>query len=368
MKIKVSTPLLLTALTHANSVASSKSTKPVLECVQIRADLKTGVTLGATDLDLGLRTYVEDAEVEQPGNVVVPSARLLSIVREVDDDLTVLSATKGILSINTGTSNFELRCETHEEFPELSGFPESVDIEVDAVLLQRVTRRTVFACAKDAGRFAMHGVQISVQDKDLRMVATDGRRLARCEVKLDKAGVRPLETLVGPRALALFDRIQGDGSAGMVEVSVGDRQLHIRFGQSHIVSRLIEGTFPATDGVIPQDPPFEMTARVGDLAAGLRRAALLTTRDATSVEFLLDPDALVIRSRAIEVGRAQAEVPVRYEGEPLRIGFNPAFFQEGLRVMDPAAEVTLGLKDAKSPARLSDEAAYVYVLSPISLE
>ena len=368
MKIRTSTALLLDALGHANSVAASKSPKPVLECVAFHADKSTGVRIEATDLDVGLRLHVEDAEVQKEGSVIVPAARLLAVVREVDDDETDLSSKDGVLTLETGSSKFEIRGEAREEFPALADFPDSVDFEVDAGAFQRMARRTVFACAKDAGRFAMHGVQLTANKDSLRLVATDGRRLAKSELTLDAAAGRSLETLVGPKTLSLFDRIQGDGSPRRVEVVATDRQLHLRFGKAHILSRVIEGTFPVIDSVIPKDPPRRMTATVGELAAGLRRAALLTTRDALSVEFLLDPDVLVIKSRAVEVGRAQVEVPVHYDGDPLRIGFNPVYFQEGLRVMDPAAEVELGLSDAKSPARLSDEAAYVYVLSPIALE
>lgn len=368
MKIRTNTTLLLDGLGHANHVAASKSPKPVLECVALHADKTTGVRLEATDLDVGLRLHLEDAVVEQEGSVIVPAARLLAVAREVDDDETSLSAQDGVLSIETGGSKFEIRGEAREEFPVLSGFPDEVDFQIDAAMLQGMARRTVFACAKDPGRFAMHGVQVTVQGTKICLVATDGRRLARSEAELDAECSKSLETLVGPKTLSLLDRIQGDGTPRKVDVATTDRQLHLRFGKAHLVSRVIEGTFPVTDSVIPKDPPSRMKARVADLAAGLRRASLLTTRDALSVEFVLDPDVLVVKSRAVEVGRAEVQIPVQFDGEPLRIGFNPDYFQEGLRVMDPAAEVELGLSDAKSPARLSDDPSYVYVLSPIALE
>ena len=178
----------------------------------------------------------------------------------------------------------------------------------------------------------------------------------------------PITFIVGPRSLTLLDRILSTGVHVAVELALSDRLLLARSGGVEVSSRLIEGTFPDTGSVIPSEEGNVATLPVGVFAAGLRRASLLATRESQSVEVLLGPEELQIRSRAREVGQAHIELPVKYEGSALRIGLNPLYLQDVLKVMDPASEVSMHLRDERAPVRMSDREGFVYVLSPISLE
>ena len=378
MKISVPTQLLVEGVGHSATVAASKSPKPILECVAVRADDTTGVSLEATDLDVGIRYHLSDASVDEAGSLVVPAGRLLSIVREVDEEETTLEGDAGNLAVDTGRSQFRVRGENVEEFARLPYFPESEAASIPADLLHGLVRRTRFATATDAGRYALHGVLLVITKKSIELVATDGRRLARATAKVKSGIKQDLRVIVGPKGLALLERVLG-ASTGEVEIAVQDRQILFRAGGVLIVSRLIDGTFPAYEDVIPKSTTDEFRVTVADLMAGLRRASLLTTRDALSVELLLDPgDGLdeegersgniTIRSRAVEVGEAKINVPVSYEGAPAKLGFNPVFLQDALKIMDPAAEVTFSFTDAKAPVVMSDGDEYTYVVMPVALE
>ena len=368
MKVTLPTQVLLDAVSHGAAVAATKSPKPVLECIALRADGTTGVRLEATDLDVGIRMHLEDARVDEPGDLVVPAARLLAVVREVDEEEITLQEEDGALVLHTGRSRFRIRSESAEAFVELPYFPtDGSAVTLPGDLLRTMIRRTVFATAKEAGRYALHGVLFRLSGKTLELVATDGRRLARTTRELGATAARDLRVIVGPKGLSLLDRVMS-GETGSVDVALQERQVLFRLGGTLVISRLIDGTFPAYEDVIPSSTTAGFTVGVAEFGAALRRASLLTTRDAQSVQFDVDPDRLTIRSRAPEVGEAQVEVNVAYDGPSHQLGFNPGFLADALKVMDADGEVRFDFTDGKSPGRLSDGDDYVYVVMPISLE
>lgn len=367
MKVSVPTSILVEGVGHAASVAASKSPKPILECIVLRADPNTGVSLEATDLDVGIRFHLDDAQVEEAGVVVVPASRLLAVVREVAEEMTTLTAEDGGLVLSTEGSRFAIRGDDAEDAPDLPYFPEAAAATLSTELVRGMVRRTAFATAKEAGRFALHGVLFKLIGSTVEMVATDGRRLARMTCDMESKASAEVNAIVAPKGLQLLERVI-QGAIGDVELAVHDRQVLFRTGPVLIMSRLIDGSFPSLDGVIPENSKNSFKVPVATLSQGLRRAALMTTRDAMSVEFKIQPEELVIRSRARDVGEAKVEVPIQYDGPQQSIGFNPHFLQDALKVMEPAAEVSFLFSDDKAPCRMSDQAVYTYVVMPIALE
>ncbi len=365
MRVSLPTQVLLEAAGHVASVAANKSPKPILECLALRADATTGLSLEATDLDVGIRYHIADVEVSEPGALVIPAARFLSIVREIDEETTTLFEKDGGLAVDSGRSHFQVRGESIDEFPQLPFFPEEGATTINADLVRNMIRRTAFATAKEAGRFALHGVQFQITGSTIQMVATDGRRLARATGDLGKK-CDDVQAIVGPKGLHMLERVSGESSD--IELAIADRQALFRVGGALIISRLIDGSFPSLDGVIPAKSDHEFRSTASELSSGLRRASLLTTRDALSVELHIEPQSLVIRSRARDVGEAKVEVPVQYDGQPQTVGFNPVFLQDALKVMEPGSEVRFEFTNAKSPGLLSDHENYTYVIMPIALE
>ena len=387
MKVTLPTAALLDAVSHAATVASTKSPNPILECVALRAQRTKGLTIEATDLDVGISLLLPDAQVSEEGMLVVPAARLLSILREVDQDETTLTEAEGVLAIQSGRNHFRVRGEDARNVAELPVFPSSGGVKLPAAELRAMIRRTVFATAKEAGRFALHGVLFRVTDKTLELVATDGRRLARATHTLSTPVAKEVKVIVGPKALSLLERLVPDDagshsvvstaagsgsagfdSAGFVNVALHERQVMFRVGGALVISRLIDGTFPVYEDVIPKASAKGFRTEVGALATALRRAALLTTREAMSVQVDVARDLLTLRSRAADIGEAKVELPVTYDGPAERLGFNPGFLLDALKVMEPQAEVRFEFTNGKSPGKLSDGDDYVYVVMPIALE
>ncbi len=380
MKVTLATSALLEAVSHASAVASTKSPNPILECVALRAQRTKGLSIEATDLDVGISLLLADAQVSEEGMLVVPATRLLSILREIDQDETTLTEVEGALAIQSGRNHFRVRGEDARNVAELPVFPSSGGVKLPAAELRAMIRRTVFATAKEAGRFALHGVLFRVSDKTLELVATDGRRLARATHALSTPVGKEVKVIVGPKALSLLERLvpddvggqgagpSGAGSHGSLSVALHERQVMFRVGNALVISRLIDGTFPVYEDVIPKASAKGFRTEAGALATALRRAALLTTREAMSVQVDVSRDLLTLRSRAADIGEAKVELPVTYDGPAERLGFNPGFLLDALKVMEPQAEVRFEFTNGKSPGKLSDGDDYVYVVMPIALE
>ncbi len=370
MKVTLPTHVLLDGVSHGSSVAASKSPKPILECVVLKADGKTGLSLEATDLDVGVRIHLAESQVQDEGTLVLPASRLLAVVREVTEDSTTFSDDAGTLVLETGRSRFKVRGEGQDDLVQLPYFPKSGTVEMPAALLRHMIRRTVFAAAREAGRFALHGVLMVVKGTQVEMVATDGRRLARCQGTLPSAAAKDMRVIIGPKGLGLLERLLASSSyeGAVVAVALEERQVLFRCGDVLVISRLIDGSFPSYEDVIPKKSPQAFTVSVADMSAALRQAALLTTRDALSVEFEVDAGELTIRSRALDVGEATARTAIEYDGPSMRIGFNPVYLLDALKVMEPAATLRVSFTDGKAPTALTDRDDFVCVVMPIALE
>ena len=370
MRFSASTALLTEAASYAASVAAAKSPKRVLECLAIRATKADGVTIEATDLDVAVRLRLADAKVEEDGAIVVPAVRLVSVLREIGEKSVTLVGTDGRLEIDTSDCHFRVNGDDVADFPVLPQFPASGAFQVGCGILRGMVRRTVFATAKEPGRFALHGVLMRCSKGMLELVGTDGRRLARATHSIEGTpanGKAEVKVIVGAKALSLLDRLAADDSAP-VEVALEERQILFRAGGTLLASRLIDGAFPSYDEVIPKPSKRGFSAPAGDFAQALRRASLLTTKEAQSVTLDFAPKRLTLSSRAAEVGEAKIELKIDYEDAAERLGFNPSFLLDALKVMEPNAPVRFEFTTGKSPGKLSDGEGYSYVVMPVSVE
>lgn len=367
MRFSAPTTALLDAAAYAASVAATKSPKRILEALAIRVSKQDGVVLEATDLDVAVRMSVPDAKAQEDGVVVASAQRVVAVLREVPDKEATVVGHDGRLEVDTAGCHFRVNGDDPAEFPVLPKFPASGAFQVPCGILREMVRRTVFATAKEAGRFALQGVLVKVSKGGLELVGTDGRRLARATHALAGGDVRDVKVIVGAKALGILERLAADDAAP-VDVAVEERQILFRVGGTTLASRLIDGAFPSYEDVIPKPTKRGISIAAGDLATALRRASLLTTKEAQSVQMDFSARKLTVSSRAAEVGEARVELEVGYDDAPERLGFNPAFLLDALKVMEPSKEVRFEFANGKSPGRLTDGDGYVYVVMPVSVE
>ena len=369
MRLTIPTLPLLDAVGQASAVAAAKSPKRILECVAIRATKADGVRIEANDLDVSLRMHLDDAVVEEDGVVAVPANRLVSVLREVGEnrkELTLIGGSDGQLEIDTPECHFRIHGEDAAEFHVPEPFPAGGAVTAAFGVLRRMIERTQFATAREPGRFALHGVQFRFTSSEIEVVATDGRRLAKAVEPLPHGPAAELKVIVGTKPLSLLCRLSAD-DATPVDIAVHERRIVFRVGRAVLASRLIDGSFPPYEQVIPATTTRGVDLSPIDFSIALRRAALLTTKELRSVSLEFAPKLLTLSSRSPEVGEAKVEIAIPYEDAVERLGFNPDYLLDALKVMDPARKVRFDFSGPRSPCKLSDGAGYVYVVSPVSV-
>jgi DNA polymerase-3 subunit beta len=368
MRLTVATAPLLDAVGLASAVAAPKSPKRILECVALRAAAGEGLRVESSDLDVSIALHLPDAEVGETGTVAVPATRLVSVLREIAEGRKTLAlfGKDGQLEVEAPGCHFRVHGEDPQELHPADPFPGVPAASVPFGVLRAMIERTQFATAREPGRFALHGVQFRFSRGELEVVATDGRRLARAVHAVPTGPATELKVIVGTKPLSLVARLSTDPAA-MVDVAVHDRRVFFRVGPTLLSSRLIDGAFPPYEQVIPPPSAKGFQLKVDRFVTALRRASLLTTREMRSVTIELQPNRLVLSSRAPEVGEAKVELEIAYEGEPEKLGFNPDYLLDALKVMDPARDVRFEVTSQRLPGKLSDGGEYVYVVSPVSV-
>ncbi len=367
MKVQFNREGLSEALGLLTLVVPERTPKPILRCVRISAAGDEVRILG-TDLEVGINCVVAAVQVEQEGEAVVPAGKLAGIVRESADEVLSVEAEGGTCKIQGADSHFTVYGQEPGQYPQVPGFDGKAELEVGLENLQNGINQVLFATARESTRYAINGVLWEVQGKKLVLVATDGRRLARSKVTLASTvaeSMAKVKIIVPPKTMSVLDKLSGGGKEN-VAVRLVDNQILIRCGGVVISSNLVEGNFPKYEDIIPSD--YEKKLRLPTEAAlsAVRRAALLTSEESRGIRLSVGKDSLVFSGKAPETGDAEVELAVKYEGEPIVVGFNPQFLTDVLRaIKEPEFELELGQPD--TPGVIKCGANFLYVLMPINL-
>ena len=366
MKANFNRSALAEALGLLTSVVPSRTPKPILRCVQITAGEKE-VRMCATDLEVGINYLISEVQVDKPGEVIIPADRLAAIVRESIDEVLVLESSEGACKIKGADSHFTIYGHEPGQYPVVRDFEGTGEIQISLSNLQAGIEQCLFAAAKESTRYAINGVLWEIKDKKLMLVATDGRRLARCRVSLAAAPKEevPANILVPGKAMGLLDKI-GAGEKDTVAVKLVDNQILISCANVVISSNLVEGNFPKYEDIIPTDYDKKLTLSTEAALSAVRRASLLTSEESRGIKLSLEKGKMVFSCRAPETGDAQVDMPVDYKGEPIEIGFSPQFLIDVLRVIkEPEFDFELGQSDR--PGLIKSGTNFLYVLMPINL-
>ncbi|MFM7797605.1 MAG: DNA polymerase III subunit beta, partial [Planctomycetota bacterium] len=231
--------------------------------------------------------------------------------------------------------------------------------------LRRLVARTIFATAVENARFAINGVLMERKGKRLRLVGTDGKRLAVAAGGCTGDGEMTL--IVPSKSLNILVKMLGDPDSKVV-IGKSDGQAVFQVeGVGTLVTSLVEGTFPPFEDVIPKDQDKRVTFDAADLATAIRRAALLTNEESKGVRFAFKGDTLVVSSRAPEMGEAEIRVPMSgYQGDAIEIGFQPAFIVDALKVVD-GQQVMLEMRSPQKPGVIKVGQEFTYVVMPVNV-
>ena len=270
---------LLSACQLVGAAAAGRTTKPILASIKAIAQ-QDRLTLIATDLEIGIRYELLGVDVEQGGEAILPVNRLISILRESQDNDIAIDADERRCRVNTSSSEYEMPTEDPGDFPDIPVFADSKFVEIPAGVLSSMIRRTVFAAAKQDTKFAITGILWEVEEKKLRLVATDTKRLAVTLGDLTVQG--GLETkgqshLVPTKAMNLLERTLSDGDdAQLIRISLRPNEALFQTDKSTIYTRLVEGRYPPYRDIIPKKALAKIPLVVESFLGAVRQAAIMT--------------------------------------------------------------------------------------------
>jgi DNA polymerase-3 subunit beta len=365
MKVIAQTTALQEALALAGGIVATRTPKPVLQCVKLVASADR-LTLLATDLEAGVRYHITAVEVQEEGEALVPADRLGGIVRESGDEESLsLETEKDACHVRGRGSHFKVFGYDPGEYPAVADFEGAGDCQVKASVLARMITRTLFATAKAHSHYAMAGVLWEASGKKLQLVATDGHRLAQAKGSLAKSAAKEVTAIVPAKLMSLIQRVAADGEETL-EVKVEENQILVRTARAVLVSSLVQGNFPRYSDVIPKEAERKAKLNTAQFEHRIRQAALLTNEESRGVRLNFQADQVVLSSRTPEAGEAEVTCPSTLEGEPLEVGFNPAFLTDALRIIE-ADEISFELNAANRPAVIKAGSDFLYVLMPVEL-
>ncbi len=368
MKLICNRGALLEGLSVAGNATASRNIKPALQCVKLTASADK-LIVAATDLEVAIRFQNAQVQVERQGEALVPLDRLRDIVRESLDDTLSLELSNEGLNIKGQDSHFRIYVQDPADFPPVPDFEGEADLEVTAAQLKQLIGQTLFAVAKENTRYAFNGVLLHIKGKKLVLVGTDGRRLAHARgdlASLSKADAEDTKAIIPQKTLQMIDKLLTDGEE-KVAVQLRDNQVIFHTANATLTSNLVEGQYPPYEDVIPRDCGKKMTAGTANFLSAVKRASLLATEEAKGVRFSFNNGGLVLTSRSPDAGESTINFACKYDGEPIEIGFNPAFLIEALKVAD-SDEITLEMTMPNRPGLLKSGANFQYVIMPLNLQ
>jgi len=365
MQLKVKREDLADAFSAAQGIATTRTTRPVLQNALLSVK-KDAVVLSATDMEVALVWTIpsENCDVKSEGRVLLPAARLAQIARSVEADEVSLKAEGNTCAIKGGRSSFEVTTDEVENFPGVPAAPGDDGLDMEGAKFAEMVKKTEFAAARESTRYALNGIHIQADDGVLEMVATDGRRMALMKEKIGSGAKMP-EAIVPQRALAQVDRLKFEEEEKL-RISVRERTIFFITGHATVASRLVEGNFPPYREVIPKDNDKHVKASRPALLSGLRQAAIMTSEDSRSVLLAFGEKELTVTGRAPDEGTGQISLDIEYEGEPVEVRFNPQFLIDALSASS-AGDVTIDLKGPGDPAAIKDGSGFLYVAMPIQI-
>lgn len=368
MKVLCDREKLREGLAVANNVIPSKSPKPVLSNVCLVAT-DGALELVGTDLEVSLRYSIEDVKVDEAGTAVIPARVALDFVRDLLGETVVIETRGSNCTISSGSDACELVTVDADEFPVVARFDEQGSVSLQGGTFTSLVGKTLFAAAREQGRYAMHGVLTEIADGVLRLVATDGRRLAVASQPIDVGMTddKPKRPVIVPtKGMQLFCRAISD-PLDQVKLSFGENQIGIKTRHAEVFARLLDGEFPRYQAVIPGEAQNVIEADAETLARKIRLVANVTGEEARAVKLSLTKGQLELFGQSAGRGEAHAAMEVEYKGKNAEIAFNPDYVVDGLKNCE-GVTVHLEFNDKTSPGKFRLGENYVYVVMPITID
>lgn len=375
MKFDIMRDRLLDALNDVMKAVSSKTTIPILTGIKIDAT-DEGIQLTGSDADITIQTFIpveENGEqiinIAETGSIVLQARMFNEIVRKLPTNDVVIEVSNGLQThIRSGKSEFHLIGSDASEYPLLPEVSTEHQFSIPADLLKSIIRETVFAVATSESRPVLTGVNWQIENDELACIATDSHRLARRKTKLENLPSDVSAIVIPGKSLNELNKILED-STNPVEIVMTNQQ--VLFKTEHVLffSRLLEGNYPDTTRLIPEDFKTSVTIDGKSLLQAIDRASLLAREDRNNVVRFetLEGNVVEISSNSPEIGKVEEQIQVAaIEGEELKISFSAKYMMEALKAID-GQDVFIQFTGAMRPfiLRSVDDDSILQLILPV---
>jgi DNA polymerase-3 subunit beta len=367
MKFTITREQLQEGLVAVAAVVPSKTTLPVLANILVEAT-KDGLRLSGTDLDIAVSTVVP-ASIDQEGAVTLPARKLVEIVRELPTAaIRMTTSGEQRVTIECGRSKFKLLGLPREEFPAFPGVKFEGGWKCAAAEVQKLVSHVAFAASTEESRPILNGVLWELRADKMRMVATNGHRLARMDVPAKGTGGNA-DLIVPPKALEQIRRLFK--AEEEIEIAKSENHLGFRSATTQVFTRLIEGPYPNYEQVIPRENDKVATVDKATFTSALRRMSIVASDQTHRIRVALASGSCKFSVQTPDLGEAQEEIPVTYEGDALEIGFNASYLLEVLKFI-PTDEIRMTFKGPEraatcEPVGWNDPASLMALVMPLRL-
>jgi DNA polymerase III subunit beta len=368
MRFTISREKLQEGLAAVAASIPAKTTLPVLANILVETTDK-GIRLSGTDLDIAVSTEVA-ADVETAGAITIPAKKLTEIARELPPSpVKMAAAGEQRITLDCGRSHFKILGLPRDEFPSFPTVRFQESWRIRSGDLQKLIGHTSFAVSTEESRPILNGVLWELKPDSMRMVATNGHRLAKMEVPIKSSGAPAADLIVPPKALEQIRRLFPADEE--LEIARGDNHLGFRSPFTAVYTRLIEGPYPNYDQVIPKDNDRIAIADKVALVSALKRMSVIASDQTHRIRLSFNAGLLRFSVQTPDLGDATDELPVRFTGDQLDIGFNASYLLEILRYI-PTEEVKLTFKAPERAATVepegwTDPASYLCLVMPLRL-
>jgi len=370
MRITLERSNLLKSLNHVHRVVERRNTIPILSNVLLRAQ-DSSLELKATDLDLEV-TEATAAMVEQAGATTVPAHLLYDIVRKLPDGAEVLLSTDPegrTMTVASGRSNFSLQCLSESDFPDLPPGAFTNTFRIDSSDFKMLIDRTQFAISTEETRYYLNGIYVHTIETDeglkLRAVATDGHRLARADIDAPSGSEAMPGVIIPRKTVGELHKLVDDPDIA-VTIEVSDAKIRMTIGSVVITSKLIDGTFPDYQRVIPSGNDKKLSMDCQVFSQAVDRVSTISSERGRAVKLSLSEGQLTLTVNNPDSGSATEELAVDYTDDSIEIGFNAKYLLDITNQLS-GTEAVFMLADPGSPTLVQDTAGddALYVLMPM---
>ena len=344
--------------------ATQATTKPIFQNFYLKTE-EGHLVVEATDLDIGARIRLERVEVEEEGELALPAQRFYSVVRELPDKNLVIEGTqegRGAF-LRAGGYEFRMLGEDPREFPRVPGFEVGGSVKVSGDNFAEMLRRVAVAASRDVARFQLTGVFFEVEGDRLTLTATDGKRLTNDHMRIDNPGASSRSAIVPNRVVDVLLKVLTQGQAE-VSLVIGDPNFQASFGVGELTAKVVQGSYPEYRIALSFEPRISVTAKKNDLLAAARSAALMTDKETATVLFRFEDEKARLETQATQIGESKIELPIKLEGEPIEVRYNPMYLIDALRCLTDE-EVRIEFIEAGKPGAVRGGQHYRHLIMPL---